>query len=87
MFLQPYLVYFIALISTPLLVGTSIKFEDYRTKSDKTVVFLNRIYFFMFLNTILIPISGQATFFKLAKNLSNKNAEELPSMFATNLMN
>ena len=41
----------------PLLIDLSSEFEDFRRKSSRQISIMNRIFFFMFINTLIIPVT------------------------------
>ena len=45
----------------PTLIDISCEFEDYRRKSSRQISIMNRIFFFMFMNTLIVPLAGSTT--------------------------
>ena len=45
----------------PLLIDLVAKYEDHETQSAKQLTILRLNYFFMLLNTILLPLTGYIT--------------------------
>lgn len=69
----------------PLFIDGSTEIEDFRRKSSKQISIMNRIYFFMFINTLIIPIT-QTTALLFFQDLSQKSIDTWPSMLSSNLM-
>ena len=69
----------------PLCIDISSEFEDYRRQSAKQVSIMDRIYFFMLVNTLLIPITASSTAMLYFKKFSD-NITHWPNMISTNLM-
>ena len=44
------------------------------------------IFFFILLNTLLIPVTGAASALNLAESVEGEPADDVPSMLAANLM-
>ena len=42
----------------PTLIDFSCELEDYRRKSSRQISIMNRIFFFMFMNTLIVPLAG-----------------------------
>lgn len=45
----------------PLMVSTTGNFSDHELKSDRHIKNMRRYYFFLMLNTILLPLTGLTT--------------------------
>ena len=60
-YIQPLLVVFINFTLIPELVDFSITLINLETKSEQEKVRIRRIYFFMILNTLLIPVTSTQT--------------------------
>ena len=60
-YFQPLIVIFINFVVIPGLIDISVLFEDHRRESSVQVTIIRRIYFFMILNTLLIPITFTST--------------------------
>jgi len=71
-FLQPLMVIIINFTIIPLLINISVTFEDHETKSSMENVRIGRIYFFMLLNIVLIPITSTSTAVELFTQVTKK---------------
>jgi hypothetical protein len=79
-FLQPNLVLIInGLI--PACVNFSLSKESYLKKSSKDTSYMKRIYFFVVLNTLILPITATSVE-SIFKQMQNKNPLNLPQMIA-----
>ena len=65
-FIQPYLIVLINVL-IPIVVTITLKFKGYLTKSDREIAKMRRIYFFVMLNTIILPLASQTTILDLIK--------------------
>jgi hypothetical protein len=45
----------------PILIDLTAALEDHRTKSSKQIAIMKKNFFFMVVNTIFIPLTGQAS--------------------------
>lgn len=54
----------------PFLIDFSSEIEDFRRKSSRQISIMNRIYFFMFINTLILPIT-QTSALIFFQNLSD----------------
>lgn len=45
----------------PICVNKTGEFSDFELKSDKHISNMKKYYFFLFLNTIIMPITGLTT--------------------------
>ena len=79
-------VIFINFSVIPLLVDLSAASEGYHTKSEVKIVTTHRIYFFMLLNTLLIPVTGSASALNLFESVQGESVAKVPSMLSANLM-
>lgn len=84
--LQPLVMIIINFTIIPLLIDLSISFEDYETKSQMENVRIGRIYFFMILNIILIPVTAASSALALIKSASSKTPDNWGNLLAANLM-
>jgi hypothetical protein len=60
--------------------------EDYLKESSKQISIMKKIYFFMLLNTLLIPITETSTAQLLFEKLGATYIEEWPDLVSTNMM-
>lgn len=56
----------------PLLINISVTHEDHESKSSMENIRIGRIYFFMLLNIVLIPITATGSAVELFDNASKK---------------
>lgn len=71
----------------PTLIDFSCELEDYRRKSSRQISIMNRIFFFMFMNTLIVPLAGstqQAVAFLEA--LGRDGLETWPTLLSNNLL-
>ena len=57
-YFKPMIELMINFVFIPFLIDYSCQFEDFRRKSSRQISIMRRIYIFMFINTLLIPLSG-----------------------------
>ena len=70
----------------PMLIDVSVAFEDYETKSQMENVRIGRIYFFMLLNILLIPVSSATSAIALIEDASSKTPDSWGNLLAANLL-
>ena len=70
----------------PFLIDLCSMQEDYLKESSKQVSIMKKIYFFMLLNTLLIPITETSTAQLLFEKLGHTDIEEWPNLVSTNMM-
>lgn len=56
----------------PLFINLSVTYEDHESKSSMENIRIGRIYFFMLLNIVLIPITATASAVELFDNVAKK---------------
>lgn len=66
-YFTPLVTIFINFIIIPSMIDFAVHREDYQQKSSIQVTIIQRIYFFMFLNTLLIPISETSSALSIFK--------------------
>ena len=49
----------------PLLIDTSVQFEDFRRKSSQQISIMRRTYLYMLINTLIVPITQYEDLWKL----------------------
>jgi hypothetical protein len=69
----------------PFFINTAVRFEDYHTKSEQNIVRIRRIFFFMVLNTLIIPILGVSTGVGVF-NYFKENGVKTTSVFSSSLL-
>ena len=92
-FIQPYLIILIN-ASIPVCVTKTLKFKGYLTRSDEDIAKMRRIYFFVMLNTIVLPLVSQTTILDFIKEEAKEASgghvistiDKFPNMIASNLM-
>jgi hypothetical protein len=79
---------FINFIVIPGLIEVSIAFEDYQTRSDQNIVIVRRVFFFMILNTLLIPVTGTTTAVQLFERFRDAEGgiDMWPNLLSQNIM-
>ena len=77
---------FINFIIIPFLIDLAVMFEDHQRKSTVQMTIIWRIYFFMLLNTLLIPITESSTTQYFFQKLKNKNIDQWPTLLSGNMM-
>mmetsp|Transcript_1681 Transcript_1681/g.2969 ORF Transcript_1681/g.2969 Transcript_1681/m.2969 type:complete len:601 (+) Transcript_1681:302-2104(+) len=85
-YFQPLIVIFVNFVIIPSLVDLSVTFEDHKRESSIQVTIIRRIYFFMILNTLLMPITETSTAVLFFENLEDQKIQDWPSMLSSNLM-
>mgnify|MGYP007038730277 FL=1 len=70
----------------PSLIDLSVLFEDHPHQSGVQASIMKRVYFFMLLNTLLMPITEASTALYFFKELAEKDTTEWPSMLSSNMM-
>jgi hypothetical protein len=73
-------------ILIPFFIDVMVALEDHPTKSSRQITILNRNFFFMLLNSLLLPLTGLASIKAFWKALENEEVVNWPSYFAANLM-
>jgi hypothetical protein len=71
----------------PLMVDIAVQNEDYERKSSMVNAVIVRIFFFMFMNTLLIPISETTSAQVLIKIMRETEITSWPTLVSNNLMN
>ena len=77
---------FMNVILIPFFIDVMVALEDHPTKSSRQITILNRNFFFMLLNSLLLPLTGLASIKAFWKALENEEVVNWPSYFAANLM-
>ena len=70
----------------PLLIDISSEFEGFRRKSSRQISIMRRIFIFMLLNTLIIPVTQTSTVLILFEELGSSEVWTWPDMLGTNLM-
>ena len=60
-YFSPLIIIFINFVIIPYLIDISVMFEDHQRESNIQMSIIWRIFFFMLLNTLLIPITESST--------------------------
>lgn len=60
-YFSPLIIIFINFVIIPFLIDISVLFEDHQRESNIQMTIIWRIFFFMLLNTLLIPITESST--------------------------
>lgn len=69
----------------PLIIDYSCEVEDFRRKSSRQVSIMNRIFFFMIINTLIIPVT-QTSAILFFNYLQHSNITYWPALLSSNLM-
>ena len=77
---------FINFVIIPFLIDLCTQHEDYLKESSKQVSIMKKIYFFMLLNTLLIPITSTSTAQFFFEKLGKTDIDEWPNLVSTNMM-
>lgn len=85
-YFAPIIVILINFLLIPTLIRLCTSFENHYLHSDIEKACLWRIFFFMFLNVLLIPITEAASATAILSQLEEKEVAEWPSLLSTNLM-
>jgi hypothetical protein len=86
-FISPLMVIIINFTLIPVIINFSIDFEDHLTESSKLNTKIFRIFFFMLLNTLLLPITETSSSLVLAERFKDTDILSWPLFLSTNLMN
>lgn len=70
-----------------MMVDLAVQHEGYERKSSMVNAVITRIFFFMFLNTLLIPISETSSALMLVKHMQETDIAQWPTFLSNNLMN
>lgn len=73
-------------ILIPFFIDIVVMMEDHKTKSSRQVAILNRNFFFMLLNSLLLPLTGLTTIKSFIQALEEQDVMNWPSYFAKNLL-
>jgi hypothetical protein len=57
-YFEPCIELMINFVFIPFLIDFSCQYEDFRRKSSRQISIMRRIYIFMFINTLLLPLSA-----------------------------
>ena len=85
-YFSPLIVIFINFVIIPSIIDFSVVFEDHRRESGAQVSILRRIYFFMVLNTLLIPVTETSSALLLIQQIEGTKLKEWPNMLSSNMM-
>lgn len=69
------------------MVSLAVNFEDHKTKSGMLEAQINKVFFFMILNTLLLPVTEASSALVLADYLEKIDITSWPAFVASNLMN
>ena len=73
-------------IIIPYLIYLLVLFEDHRTKSDRHLAVLNRNFFFMMLNSLLLPLTGLTSIKAFFQAIKEQDLVDWPAYFSANLL-
>ena len=85
-YFEPLVVLFVNFLVIPLLIDISCEFEDFRRKSSRQLSIMKRIYFFMLLNTVLVPIASSQTMLYFFEQLKSRDIRTWPELLSSNLI-
>ena len=85
-FFAPLIVIAINFLLIPTLIQLSTMFEDHYLYSEIQHAQLWRIFFFMLLNVLLIPITEATTALALMDKFEATDAKEWPTLLSSNMM-
>jgi hypothetical protein len=72
-------------ILIPFFIDIMVLIEDFPTKSERQLAILNRNFFFMLMNSLLLPLTGLTTIKVLLMALANEELTNWPEYLAQNL--
>lgn len=70
----------------PALIDALSEFEGFRRKSSRQIGIMRRLFFFMLMNTLIIPVTQTSTALIFFRKLEEKSIGSWPSMLSSNLM-
>jgi hypothetical protein len=73
-------------ILIPFFIDIMVMCEDHRTKSSRQIAILNRNFFFMLVNSLLLPLTGLTTIKAFIQALEQEDVVNWPYYFAKNLL-
>lgn len=85
-YFAPLVVILVNFIIIPSLIHLFVSVEDHPLNSSIQSALLWRIYFFMLLNVLLIPITEASTALLLFKKFEEKKVSDWPTMLSSNMM-
>ena len=85
-YFYPLAVIFVNFIVIPSLIEICVSFEDHTRKSAVVGSSMRRIFIFMLLNTLLIPLTATGSVDEFYEEAKKKGIEQLPSMLSSNMM-
>ena len=85
-YFYPLVVIFVNFIVIPSLIEICVSFEDHVRKSAVVGSSMRRIFIFMLLNTLLIPITATGSLDEFYEQAKIQGIEHIPSMLSNNMM-
>ena len=85
-YFAPLIVILVNFIIIPTLVNLSVSVEDHPLNSSIQSAILWRIFFFMLLNVLLIPITEATTALALFQRFEDSRVSDWPTMLSSNMM-
>lgn len=85
-YFSPLIIIFINFVIIPFLIDVSVLFEDHQRESNIQISIIWRIFFFMLLNTLLIPITEASTAQVFFQKLETKHLDQWPTLLSGNMM-
>lgn len=85
-YFQPVIIIIINFGMIPLLIDISVEFEDYRRKSSKQISIMRRIFFMLFINIFLLPITQFGTAQILFEHITQTNPITFTKFMSNNFI-
>jgi len=85
-YFAPLIVILVNFVIIPSLVDLSMLFGDYQRESNLQISIIRNMFFFMLLNTLLIPITEASTAQVFFTHLEKVGIEEWPTLLSSNMM-
>ena len=85
-YFYPLIVILVNFVIIPSLIEICVSFEDHTRKSAVVSSIMKRIFIFMLLNTLLIPITSTGSVEELYDQAKKEGIEKIPSMLSNNMM-
>jgi hypothetical protein len=70
----------------PCMIDFTALIEDYRRKSSLQISIMRKIFFFMFINTLILPLLSNISAIEFFKKLIQSSVIEWPTLISINLM-
>jgi len=71
----------------PFLIDISVLLEDFKTKSDRQVAILCRNFVFMMLNSVMLPLTQEASIQEFISSMGKSEIIQIPEKLAQQLTN